>query len=194
MDFVALAQQCAPGVHHTTMSALATVESGHNPFAIGVVGGRLVRAPATKEEAIATARSLEAQGFNFSVGIVQVNRFNLPRYGLTYETAFEPCANVRVGGEILTECYQRATARFKGEQQALQAAMSCYYSGNFVTGFKRDFVGQPSYVQKVLDAAGAGRVSVPVVRSQAKEQQSGDQRREASGRDDTSPDSVMVFR
>ncbi|MGT2433926.1 hypothetical protein ACU4HD_43715 [Cupriavidus basilensis] len=56
-----------------------------------MVGGRLVRQPATLEEAVATARSLERQGYNFSVGLGQVNRYNLARFGETLETAFDAC-------------------------------------------------------------------------------------------------------
>lgn len=154
MDFFALAQTCAPDVHPTTMAAVAHVESSFNPYAIGVVGGALVRQPQNKEEAVATAQSLEKAGYNFSVGVGQVNRHNLRKYGLTYETAFEPCSNLRAGASILRACYERAKTRFSDDQTALQAAFSCYYSGNFSTGFRPDFAGQPSYVQKILNSAG----------------------------------------
>ena len=45
--------------------------------------------------------ALEAQGINFSMGLGQVNRTNLARYGLTYETAFDPCENLRGQVRIL---------------------------------------------------------------------------------------------
>ena len=79
MDFIALAEQCAPSVHPQTMAAVARVESGFNPFAIGVVGGRLVRQPVNKAEAVATAKSLEQNRFKISMGLGQVNRYNLPK-------------------------------------------------------------------------------------------------------------------
>lgn len=159
MDFIALAQQCAPSVHPQTLRAVAHVESSFNPFAIGVVGGRLARQPANKAEAVATAKDLEAKGFNFSLGVAQVNRYNLAKYGLDYEKAFEPCANMGAGAAILKDCYDRALVRFKNEQQALRASFSCYYSGNFKTGFVPDFKGQPSYVDKVLRSAGVAAPS-----------------------------------
>lgn len=162
---MALAQTCAPAVHPTTMAAVMRVESGFNPFAIGVVGGRLERQPKTKAEAVATAEALEKAGFNFSLGAAQVNRHNLARYNLTYETAFDPCESVRAGGGILKECYDRAKPIHKEEQVALQAAFSCYYSGNFSTGFKQDFAGQPSYVQKVLNSAATGTGQAPKVQA-----------------------------
>ncbi|MGY4831809.1 lytic transglycosylase domain-containing protein (plasmid) [Sphaerotilaceae bacterium SBD11-9] len=195
MDFATLAQQCAPTVDHTTMARVARVESTFNPYAIGVVGGRLVRQPNNKEEAIATAKSLEAQGFNFSLGVSQVNRHNLAKYGLTIETAFDPCANLRAGGAILTECYQRALTRFKAEQQALQAAFSCYYSGNFTTGFRPDFVGQPSYVQKILDSgtrAASGQRQSPIAVTRTSVERRGET--QVAEGSETPRDDVMVFR
>jgi type IV secretion system protein VirB1 len=135
------------------MSAIVRVESSGNPYAIGVVGGRLSRQPANKDEAIATAKALTQAGYNFSVGMSQVNRYNLPRYELDYDKAFEPCANVKAGAAILRDCYERAAAKVGPGDGALKAAVSCYYSGNFSTGMKPDFVGQPSYVQKVANHA-----------------------------------------
>jgi len=142
MDFLALAEHCAPSVHPTTMAAVARVESGFNPYAIGVVGGRLVRQPTGRDEAIATAKALEQQGYNFSLGVGQVNRHNLARYGLDYGTAFDACRNLGAGASILSDCYTRATKVVRTEQGALQAALSCYYSGNFTTGFRDGYVSK----------------------------------------------------
>lgn len=36
--FLALAMQCAPSVHPDTALAVARVESGFNPYAIGIIG------------------------------------------------------------------------------------------------------------------------------------------------------------
>lgn len=106
-----------------------------------------------KAEAIATARALEASGYNFSLGIGQVNRHNLSRYGLNYQTAFDPCANLTAASLILKDCYDRAKAKGLNGDGALQAAFSCYYSGNFSTGFQAGVKGQLSYVRRVLDGA-----------------------------------------
>jgi len=119
---------------------VVNIESSDNPFAIGVVGGRLERQPKNLEEAVATANMLESQGYNFSLGAAQINRYNLFKYGLyTYEKAFDLCSNLTVGAKILAECYTNA----KGDWGK---AFSCYYSGNFVTGF------QTGYVQKIYDS------------------------------------------
>ena len=160
LDLLALALECAPTVAPQTMAAVMHVESSSNPYAIGVVGGRLARQPTNREEAIATAKALDAQGWNFSLGVAQVNRDNLPKYNLTVEQAFDPCVNVRVGSKILEDCFLRARQRTPSDEQAaLRAAFSCYYSGNFSRGFKPDKAGGVSYVHKVLLASNA----IPVV-------------------------------
>ena len=46
------------------MQHVMRVESSFNPYAIGVVGGRLERQPRNLPEAVATARMLEKNGFN----------------------------------------------------------------------------------------------------------------------------------
>jgi type IV secretion system protein VirB1 len=149
MDFIALAQQCAPSVHQDTMRRIAHVESSFNPYAIGVVNGRLDRQPRNLAEAIATAQDLESRGFNYSVGIIQVNKKNFGKYGLTLASAFDACQNLRAGGEILKECFLRSKAKRNDDQQALKDSFSCYYSGNFLTGYKH------GYVLKVVSANGS---------------------------------------
>lgn len=171
VDFNSLAQQCAPTVHPTTLQALVRTESGFNPFAIGVVGGHLARQPRNRTEAIATAKALDAQGINFSMGLGQINRANLARSGLTYETVFDMCANLRAGADILTRCYSSAAANMGTGDMALGAAISCYYSGNFTRGFVVDANGT-SYVQRVaanVKPDGQANVvpAIPVVMNRA---------------------------
>lgn len=141
MDFVALAQDCAPMVHHQTLASIVATESSYNPYAIGVVGGRLQRQPRNLQEAVATAKWLNAKGYNWSGGIAQVNKYNFPKYGLNIETVFDACRNMNAGGRILQDCYLRALKKAGGnEQAALRDSFSCYYSGNFITGHKHGYV------------------------------------------------------
>lgn len=147
LELAALIVSCAPLVAPDTARALIQVESGGNAFAIGVVGGALVRQPGNLAEALATVNALEAAGWNYSVGLGQINKRNFARYGLTPERAFEPCANLGAMQGILGECFSRASRRgTEGAQAALRNAFSCYYSGNFVTGHRH------GYVAKVLAA------------------------------------------
>ncbi|MBQ0933629.1 lytic transglycosylase domain-containing protein [Ideonella sp. 4Y16] len=149
--FLALALACAPQVHADTARALVSVESAFNPWAIGVVGGALERQPRHRSEALATARALQEAGWNFSVGLGQINLANFDRLGLTLESAFEPCLNLAAMQTVLGDCLHRAstTAVRTVEQVALRQALSCYYSGNFTTGFHQ------GYVRKVVSAVRA---------------------------------------
>lgn len=132
------------------MHHVVHVESSFNPYAIGVVGGHLVRQPRNLSEALATVRMLERRGFNFSLGLAQVNRHNLGKYGLdSYEKAFEICPNLEAGSRILAECHSRSSGDWG-------KSFSCYYSGNFVTGYRH------GYVQKVFASMqGTGRMASP---------------------------------
>jgi len=141
IDLAVLVLSCAPLVAPDTARALIHVESGGNPFAIGVVGGALVRQPANLPEAVATVAALEAAGWNYSVGLGQINKRNFQRFGLSPQTAFEPCANINAMQGILGECFSRASRR-ASTQTALRDAFSCYYSGNFVTGHQHGYVGK----------------------------------------------------
>ena len=144
-ELLSLLLACAPMVHPDTAIALVTVESGGNPHAIGVVGGVLQRQPRHPDEAIATANALHRAGWNYSVGLAQINRHNFERLGLTLQSAFEPCANARAMQAVLIECFERWSSSI-GSQRQLQLALSCYYSGNGATGFRH------GYVQRVVAA------------------------------------------
>jgi type IV secretion system protein VirB1 len=157
LDILALAAVCAPSIHPRTMQVLVNAESSGNAFAIGVVGGHLARQPSTLAEAVATARDLERKGFDFSVGLAQINRQNLPAYKLDIAQAFDVCKNLAAGADILQKCYARAANDGTPSQDALRQALSCYYSGNFSRGFKPDGDGT-SYVQRV-NAATTKRVA-----------------------------------
>jgi type IV secretion system protein VirB1 len=138
-SFSALAMACAPLVRMNTTQALVAVESSFNPHAIGVVGGVLDRQPRSRAEALATATHLQANGWNFSVGLAQINVRNFERLGLTTSAAFDPCENLRAMQTVLGECFERSASKAP-PQTAIREALSCYYSGNFVTGFRHGYV------------------------------------------------------
>ena len=136
------------------MQHIVQVESGANPYAIGVVDGQLVRQPNNMAEAVATAQMLESKGYNYSLGIAQVNRSNLGRYGLdSYKKAFNTCDNLAAGAQILARCYSSAGGDWG-------KAFSCYYSGNFTTGFRDGYV-QKVYASINRDAERNGTTAAP---------------------------------
>ena len=140
LDFLSVAQACAPDVHPRTLAAIVRTESGFNPFAIGVVNGRLERQPRSLPEAVATAKALVNANWNASFGLGQINLSNLSAHALDLVTVFDPCKNLKAASSILGEAFDRARVRFPDEQSALKAALSAYYSGNFSTGFKEGYV------------------------------------------------------
>ncbi|MCC7006102.1 MAG: lytic transglycosylase domain-containing protein [Ottowia sp.] len=138
----ALLLRCAPDVHPRTMARIVSIESGANPFAIGVVGAKLVRQPKSLEEAVATAMALEQAGWNFDMGLAQINKQHVKKFGLDFKRMFDACTNVHVGAKILSECYGRAKRHYPTEQASLHAALSCYNSGNFKTGVRLGYVNK----------------------------------------------------
>jgi type IV secretion system protein VirB1 len=146
--FLALALACAPQVHPDTARAIASVESSLNSYAIGVVGGELHRQPRTRAEALATIDALQADGWNYSVGLGQINVGNFARLGLKPVAALDPCTSLTAMQAVLAECYARAASN-NAAQTALRFALSCYYSGNFTTGLRH------GYVRKVVLASAA---------------------------------------
>lgn len=141
MPFVSDMPNCPNlAVPAEVMQHVVNVESSSNPYAIGVVGARLERQPQNLDEAVATVRMLESQGYNFSLGVAQVNRYNLAKYGLdSYDKAFDTCSNLVAGSRILAQCYAQSGGDWG-------KSFSCYYSGNFTKGY------DDGYVQKIYDS------------------------------------------
>lgn len=163
----ALVATCAPAVAADTAQALIAVESAGNPFAIGVVGGALVRQPATLQEALVTAAALEVGGWDYSVGLGQINRRNFKRLGLTPSTALQACSNLAAMQVILGDCFARASrpdgSTLARPQAALRDAFSCYYAGNFATGYRHGYVGRVLRAWQQARPASSASNTSPVV-------------------------------
>jgi type IV secretion system protein VirB1 len=136
-------QQYAPNVAPQTIAAIIRVESGGNPFAVGINGRarRRIR-PKSAQEAASEARYFIAKGYSVDLGLMQINSRNLRRLGLTVEQAFDPGANIQAGAKILTLGYCGAIRRYGPGQDALRAALSAYNTGNYERGFKNGYVAK----------------------------------------------------
>ncbi len=98
------------GVPVKLLYAIAKVESDFNPYAINVnVDGRSVKEyyPKTKEEAKVVLNYLITHGYNFDVGIAQINVVNIQRWGLNPYSLLNPCYNLDVSARLLRELIQR---------------------------------------------------------------------------------------
>lgn len=90
--------------------AIAIHESGDNrsfadPLVIGVNADPVRGLPAAMvpsanaQQAATKARDLIAQGRSIDLGLMGINSLNLARHGLTAETAFDPCRNMKSGAD-----------------------------------------------------------------------------------------------
>lgn len=88
------------------LAGIAVYESGGNPLVVGINGRRHEsRTYGSAAEAVQGARQLLASGANIDLGLAQINAASLATDGLTVETAFDACANMRAaahhyGGDV----------------------------------------------------------------------------------------------
>jgi type IV secretion system protein VirB1 len=147
----ALAAACSPAVAPSTLAAVAKVESGFDPLAIGVNGVRPRQVhPATLGEAVVMASRLLREGQNIDLGLAQINSGNLGRLGLSVERAFDACANLEASGRVLVTAYAGAPARGDGTGLALLQALSVYNTGHADRGFRNGYVAKVTAAAAIL--------------------------------------------
>lgn len=152
-DVGQLAARCAPSVHPVTMSNIVRVESGGDALAIADAGPaglpwsvrkKMVRSfrPKSVDAAVQIVEDLHSKGHLVAVGLTQVNTKNAPGLGLSIRDLFDACKNMSAGGSILTSFYEKALVKFKSPEQALQAALSAYNTGDYERGVGNGYVSQ----------------------------------------------------
>jgi type IV secretion system protein VirB1 len=146
-SLIALASQCAPGVAPQTVLAIIQTESGGEPFALNVNGGRQPRRQTSAADAAATAQRFIAAGYSVDLGLGQINSRNMRWLGLTWDNVFDPCTNIAALGRVITSNYNAAKAG-RDPQSALRVALSMYNTGSQTRGFRN------GYVAKVVSNAG----------------------------------------
>ena len=123
--FAQLSASCAPEVALETLAAIARTESGLDPFAIHDNSTNRSYWPHDQAEAVRIAAPLLAAGDSIDAGLMGINVGNWRWLGLTAETVFDPCQNIRAGAAVLT-------------------AFSRYNTGSPTRGFRN------GYVQRVV--------------------------------------------
>lgn len=112
MDFVDLARDCAPQLEVSVLAAIVSLQSDFRPFAIGINSDHpLASQPQSKPEAIEIATILAAEGLNLDLGLAGVNISHLARLGISLADAFDPCVNLQVSAQLLTEFRALAVQR-----------------------------------------------------------------------------------
>jgi type IV secretion system protein VirB1 len=136
-------QHCAPNVSPVTLAAIMQVESGGNPYALGINGWHGKKPhPKNASQAAAFARYFISAGYSVDLGIMQINSSNLKGLGLSISQVLDPCTNMAAGSRILSRGYAGATKKFGQGQGALRAALSAYNTGNYERGFKNGYVAK----------------------------------------------------
>jgi len=138
-----LAEACAPDAAAETLLAIAEVESGRQPLAIGV--NRPARASlrfASREAAVEEARWRLARGEDLDLGLMQINGRNLAWLGLALGDAFDPCRSLEAAGRLLADAYDKALGRGLDPAAALDAALSTYNTGHPSKGLRNGYVAR----------------------------------------------------
>ena len=148
-----IALMCAPLIHPITMSALISVESGGNPYAVSINYPQTLAAqglsvpdipaqPHSAAEASRLVNALASLGFTTSLGLAQINTEHLQEFGLSYMQLFDPCTNLRLAERILLRCQQQmmAAPRATDSQPLIVRTLSCYNSGNDTIGLRNGYV------------------------------------------------------
>mgnify|MGYP001770675430 CR=1 FL=1 len=93
-------------VPQALLIAIAKVESGFRPWVINInQNGKSVKVinPKSLTEALVYVRYLHDNGYNYDVGIGQINVWNIKRLKLQPEQLLDPCNNIKVSAYILRE-------------------------------------------------------------------------------------------
>lgn len=159
---------CSVNTHPDTVRAVIQVESRGNPLAINVNGPLKLRKALDQADAAQLARYAMARGYSVDMGLMQVNSRNLAKVGLTPETAFDACNNIKAGTMILSGAYGRAVMVHGEGQPALRGALSAYNTGNMSRGFRNGYVARyyagAAYAEIALAPSGPGaRIQAPEI-------------------------------
>ena len=135
-----------PAVSPDVLISVASTESGLDPLAIHDNATGAALHPVTRGAAIALAYRLIAANHRPDLGLMQINSpANLRRTGLTVEFAFDPCASIHAGAQVLLDDYQDGATTWE-KQVAVLRALSAYNTGS-------DTAGLTTYVPSVLASA-----------------------------------------
>jgi len=124
--------------------AIADVESSFNPLVISVNGKRVkcpqgatctyskkrtVIRPLSKKSATRILKELHRKGYNYDVGLMQINRIWIDKYKLPPELFLDERYNALFGAFILRQLlnrfgYQEAIWRYNGSRSYLQKVQS----------------------------------------------------------------------
>ncbi len=136
-DFVG---QCGLILVSHLISAIVTVESGGDPFAVHHNGDQYFFLDANA--ATEYAKPIVEAGGNIDLGLGQINSANLKSLNLSVESAFEPCANLQAAQTVFLRGYNLPEDAALSNDEKLMAAISRYNTGNAMSGVLNGYVGR----------------------------------------------------
>lgn len=154
VEFLALAERCAPEAPADTLLAIASTESALYANAISINRPKaaarragysdaefvLTRQPKDRAEATHWLRWFEIRHLTVSIGLMQVNTETAPQFHVKPEELLNPCTNLRIGATILVAVYTDLAHKIGEGFSAFDIALSFYNSGNSITGFRNGYV------------------------------------------------------
>jgi soluble lytic murein transglycosylase-like protein len=108
-------------IPYQILVAIAKVESGFRPWVINInQNGRSIKVinPKSVEEAAIYLQYLHDNGYNYDVGVGQINVRNIKRLGLRPQQLLDPCNNIMVSGLYSKRKYFEIRA-YMGSNMAL---------------------------------------------------------------------------
>ncbi|WP_026619941.1 type IV secretion system protein VirB1 (plasmid) [Ensifer sp. WSM1721] len=127
VDFVDLAQTCAPLVAAEILAGVVSLESRFSPHNIRINSGApLAKQPASKAEAIEVASTLAAERQDIQLGLGGLGMEELSRLKLSISDALDPCLNLRATATLLDGYYQHAIKAGADTQKAEQTMLQSY--------------------------------------------------------------------
>ena len=128
VEFLDLAQTCAPVIAAETLAGVVSLESRFEPFAIRIDSGApLSRRPTNKTEAINIATSLAAERQHIHLGLGGIGREELEKLKLSISDASDPCLNLQATATLLDGYYRLAGKAGADPYQAEQVMLQSYY-------------------------------------------------------------------
>lgn len=140
--WASLCLQCAPNVHPATTTAIISVESGGNPYAINDNTTKRSYKLHSKEEAAEKAYELLKLGHNIDMGLMQVNSCHLKPMRINYNDLFDPCFNINTGANILVGFFNKNNRPNQDPQETLLKALSAYNTGSPYNGYYNGYVSK----------------------------------------------------
>ncbi|NVD39746.1 transglycosylase SLT domain-containing protein [Ensifer sp. HO-A22] len=145
--FVELAEACAPTISSEILAAVVSIESGLAPLAIRVNSDYPLSAlPRNMGEAADIVARLIAEGQSVDLGLGGISPDDLARMGMGIADGFDPCQNLKVTAQLLTQ-YRIAAARAGFDGAALDAVTLRAYFGRGDPKIG-EIVGYDRHVQK----------------------------------------------